>query len=192
MGEHALRPLNVLRLTVEINFSLEKSGNFMPSGEWTPCKKLHFENLKCSIDCSFRSCIVAKKFSIVAVRQDFVCPRDVLVKEMKYFAEYLSTDAQKWEDVDISVHCDVQIFDWLMKYAKRDLPPEDGKKEREIPKLGRSLSFIPQYYLKHLLHTSLKLNFTALKTCLVQTAGGGGGGGLDNIDFRLVRILPLH
>lgn len=50
---------------------------------------------------------------------------------MKYFAEYLSTDAQRWEEVDISVHCDVQIFDWLMKYVKRgsrDVP--------EKPKLG--------------------------------------------------------
>ena len=51
---------------------------------------------------------------------------------MKYFAEYLSTDAQRWEDVDISVHCDVQIFDWLMKYVKRQtrdvpVPPKLGK-----------------------------------------------------------------
>ncbi|KAL3856393.1 hypothetical protein ACJMK2_011160 [Sinanodonta woodiana] len=54
-----------------------------------------------------------------SLKQDFQCPRDLLVREMKYFAEYLSTDAQRWEEVDISVHCDVQIFDWLMKYVKR-------------------------------------------------------------------------
>ncbi|CAL1537694.1 unnamed protein product [Lymnaea stagnalis] len=53
------------------------------------------------------------------LKKDFQCPRDLLVQEMKYFAEYLSTDAQRWEEVDISVHCDVQIFDWLMKYVKR-------------------------------------------------------------------------
>lgn len=53
------------------------------------------------------------------LKQDFQCPRDLLVQEMKYFAEYLSTDAQRWEEVDISVHCDVQIFEWLMKYVKR-------------------------------------------------------------------------
>ncbi|KAK3084935.1 hypothetical protein FSP39_021652 [Pinctada imbricata] len=57
--------------------------------------------------------------AISKVKQDFHCPRDLLVQEMKYFAEYLSTDAQRWEEVDISVHCDVQIFDWLMKYVKR-------------------------------------------------------------------------
>lgn len=64
------------------------------------------------------------------LKKDFHCPRDLLVQEMKYFAEYLNTDAQRWEEVDISVHCDVQIFDWLIKYVKR------GSKEvQEEPKL---------------------------------------------------------
>ncbi|KAL4594140.1 hypothetical protein GN956_G26147, partial [Arapaima gigas] len=54
-----------------------------------------------------------------SVKQDFLCPRDLLVNEMKYFAEYLSTETQRWDEVDISVHCDVQIFDWLMNYVKR-------------------------------------------------------------------------
>lgn len=68
---------------------------------------------------------------LTVVKQDFNCPRDLLVKEMKYFAEYLSADSQRWEDVDISVHCDVQIFDWLMKYVKR------GTKDfAHEPKLG--------------------------------------------------------
>ena len=52
---------------------------------------------------------------------------------MKYFAEYLSLEPQRWEEVDISVHCDVQIFDWLMQYAKRDtLATSDDT----VPKLG--------------------------------------------------------
>ena len=65
------------------------------------------------------------------LKQDFVCPRDLLVNEMRYFAEYLSVDAQRWEEVDISVHCDVQIFDWLMNYVKRSA---DCNKEK--PRLG--------------------------------------------------------
>ncbi len=40
---------------------------------------------------------------------------------MHYFAEYLSSDAQLWDEVDISVHCDVPVFDWLMRYAKRGM-----------------------------------------------------------------------
>ncbi|XP_041348451.1 uncharacterized protein KIAA1841 homolog isoform X2 [Gigantopelta aegis] len=65
------------------------------------------------------------------LKKDFNCPRDLLVKEMKYFAEYLTTDAQRWEEVDISVHCDVQIFDWLLKYVKRSLNEVSEKPKLE-------------------------------------------------------------
>uniref|UniRef100_A0A1A8IUQ0 KIAA1841 n=1 Tax=Nothobranchius kuhntae TaxID=321403 RepID=A0A1A8IUQ0_NOTKU len=61
------------------------------------------------------------------LKQDFTCPRDLLVKEMRYFAEYLSLDQQRWEEVDISVHCDVQIFDWLMNYVRRNTAGEGNK-----------------------------------------------------------------
>ncbi|KAI0220956.1 hypothetical protein LSAT2_027582 [Lamellibrachia satsuma] len=63
------------------------------------------------------------------LKQDFNCQRDLLVSEMRYFAEYLSTDAHRWEEVDISVHCDVQIFDWLMKFVKRSSHCEEPKLE---------------------------------------------------------------
>lgn len=36
---------------------------------------------------------------------------------MGYFADV--TAGQKLEDMDISVHCDIQIFDWLMRWVKR-------------------------------------------------------------------------
>ncbi|KAM4693720.1 SANT and BTB domain regulator of class switch recombination isoform 2-T2 [Discoglossus pictus] len=66
------------------------------------------------------------------LKEDFVCPRDLLISEMKYFAEYLSTDAQRWEEVDISVHCDVQIFNWLIRYVKRNMKESE---QNEVPKL---------------------------------------------------------
>ncbi|XP_075452287.1 SANT and BTB domain regulator of class switch recombination isoform X4 [Ascaphus truei] len=66
------------------------------------------------------------------LKEDFVCPRDLLISEMKYFAEYLSTDAQRWEEVDISVHCDVQIFNWLIRYVKRNAKESE---KHEIPQL---------------------------------------------------------
>ena len=43
------------------------------------------------------------------------------MREMCYFAEYLSSDTQLWDEVDISVHCDIPVFEWLMRYAKRGL-----------------------------------------------------------------------
>ena len=70
------------------------------------------------------------------MKKDFNCPRDLLIQEMKYFAEYLSTDAQRWEEVDISVHCDVQIFDWLMKYVKRTMNDCE-----DVPKLGARIIY---------------------------------------------------
>lgn len=41
---------------------------------------------------------------------------------MKYFEQYLQ-DAQSIEDIDISVHCDIKIFEWLMKYLKDNEEP---------------------------------------------------------------------
>jgi hypothetical protein len=41
---------------------------------------------------------------------------------MKYFEQYLLTNPL--EEIDISVHCDVQIFEWLMQYMLGDRPPE--------------------------------------------------------------------
>uniref|UniRef100_A0A8C6WJM2 Si:ch211-189k9.2 n=1 Tax=Neogobius melanostomus TaxID=47308 RepID=A0A8C6WJM2_9GOBI len=69
------------------------------------------------------------------LRQDFSCPRELLVKEMRYFSEYLSVDAQRWDEVDISVHCDVQIFDWLMNYVRRN---SAGDGARDKPRLEPS------------------------------------------------------
>lgn len=72
------------------------------------------------------------------LKQDFMCPRDLLINEMRYFAEYLSVDPQRWEEVDISVHCDVQIFDWLMNYVKRHKMAIDGNNDK--PKLGKEFN----------------------------------------------------
>jgi len=35
---------------------------------------------------------------------------------MRYFEQYLKDD-KSGDQLDISVHCDVKIFEWLMKYV---------------------------------------------------------------------------
>jgi hypothetical protein len=40
---------------------------------------------------------------------------------MKYFEKYLS-ESKNIEDIDISVHCDINIFDWLMRYIHKKDP----------------------------------------------------------------------
>ena len=50
--------------------------------------------------------------------QDFKCDRNILIANMKYFDKYLA-DSKNLEDIDISVHCDINIFDWLMRYIHK-------------------------------------------------------------------------
>lgn len=55
---------------------------------------------------------------VKGVSRDFMCQQKLLVAKMGYFADV--TSGQRLEDMDISVHCDLQIFEWLMKWVKRD------------------------------------------------------------------------
>lgn len=58
------------------------------------------------------------------ISKDFCCKRDILVKHMKYFEKFLQENESGYDDIDISVHCDVEIFEWLMTYIhKPDKPP---------------------------------------------------------------------
>lgn len=57
------------------------------------------------------------------LKKDFRCPQSLLISKMGYFAEI--TAGQRLEDIDISVHCDIGIFDWLMRWTKKDLLPQD-------------------------------------------------------------------
>mgnify|MGYP002476741865 FL=1 len=54
--------------------------------------------------------------------RDFYCPRPTLLAGMEYFKEYLQNCSS--EDIDISVHCDVDIFEWLMSYITETKAPE--------------------------------------------------------------------
>lgn len=56
---------------------------------------------------------------VKGVSRDFNCPQKLLVEKMGYFADI--TSGQKLEDMDISVHCDLDIFDWLIKWVKKEM-----------------------------------------------------------------------
>ncbi|XP_039751919.1 uncharacterized protein LOC120627868 [Pararge aegeria] len=55
---------------------------------------------------------------VKGLKKDFRCAQKLLVAKMGYFADV--TAGQRLEDMDISVHCDIQIFEWLMRWVKRD------------------------------------------------------------------------
>lgn len=55
------------------------------------------------------------------VEKDFKCKKNILLNEMKYFEKHLKmTDSA--DDIDISVHWDIKIFEWLMKYLNDQKP----------------------------------------------------------------------
>lgn len=63
--------------------------------------------------------------------RDFSCSQRLLVNKMGYFAEV--TAGQKLDEMDISVHCDIQIFDWLIKWMKlTDFVESSGCKKPTI------------------------------------------------------------
>lgn len=61
------------------------------------------------------------------ISKDFCCKREILVNSMKYFEKFLSDSEGGYDDIDISVHCDADIFEWLMIYIhdKESLPQID-------------------------------------------------------------------
>lgn len=50
--------------------------------------------------------------------KDFVCDRELLLAKMKYFQTYLN-QSNEHDEIDISVHCDVEVFEWLVKYMQQ-------------------------------------------------------------------------
>ena len=65
------------------------------------------------------------------MNKDFKCDRHLLLANMKYFEKYLS-DSKNLDDIDISVHCDINIFDWLMKYVHKKEPKLEIKNSISI------------------------------------------------------------
>lgn len=55
--------------------------------------------------------------------KDFSCSQKLLVAKMGYFKDI--TAGQRLDDIDISVHCDLIIFEWLMRYVKKETVGEE-------------------------------------------------------------------
>ena len=48
-------------------------------------------------------------------KRDFTFSRSLLVKYMKYFDKCLKKISDQ-DEIDISIHCDAVIFEWLLNY----------------------------------------------------------------------------
>ena len=47
--------------------------------------------------------------------------------EMPYFKDFLIKDGQFISEVEILVHCDLKIFEWLLLYARKHIDPDAYK-----------------------------------------------------------------
>ncbi len=60
-------------------------------------------------------------------KRDFNFSRALLVKYMKYFDKCLKKISDQ-DEIDISIHCDAVIFEWLLNYI---LAMEDFEKKQQ-------------------------------------------------------------
>lgn len=90
--------------------------------------------------------------ALFCVHRDFLCQRATLVAEMGYFRTLLS----KFRDVEVVVHCEIGIFEWLTHYISNK---QYGTADSMLDKLGFYLFCC---YLKSLLrpwYTTFCANF---------------------------------
>ena len=50
--------------------------------------------------------------------KDYEIEKDVIMKFLHYF-EQPSLDGNRIEDIDVSIHCDIKVFEWLINYIQQ-------------------------------------------------------------------------
>ncbi|XP_063971825.1 SANT and BTB domain regulator of class switch recombination isoform X2 [Diachasmimorpha longicaudata] len=105
--------INEAKRTASLTANIEKSmASSTHKDKEKDRNKVHRKSLETEVE--IHVCDEAKN-----VKKDFRCPQKLLIQKMCYFADV--TAGQKLEEMDISVHCDIVIFDWLMRWVKKDI-----------------------------------------------------------------------
>lgn len=92
-------------------------------------------------------------------------PQVSRIHSIHLFSKYnscLFAIGQRLEDMDISVHCEIGIFEWLMRWVKKDLPPEEGEEEN----IG-ALDLDPQCVIPVLVSAAFLQMDPLLQECLL-------------------------
>ena len=74
-------------------------------------------------------------------KRDFTFSRSLLVKYMKYFDRCLKKISDN-DEIDISIHCDAVIFEWLLNYifAMEEYEKKQNDKEKFNRAVGNSVN----------------------------------------------------
>ena len=74
-------------------------------------------------------------------KRDFTFSRSLLVKYMKYFDRCLKKISDN-DEIDISIHCDAVIFEWLLNYifAMEEYEKKQGEQEKFNRAVGNSVN----------------------------------------------------
>eukprot|EP00347_Sterkiella_histriomuscorum_P014204 403361772 len=117
------------------------------------------------------------------MNKDFKCDRILLLNNMKYFEKYLA-DSKNLDDIDISVHCDINIFDWLMKYVHKKEPKLEIKNSVSILissdflQMAKLVEESVQFVVKNLQEIiTLPIDMNCLNSSLIK---------------KLARAITLH
>lgn len=109
------------------------------------------------------------------VTKNFTCKRSLLVSRMRYFRNYLTNHTAY--DIDISVHCDVLIFEWLIRYIHQpeQPPPLDSSSvvslliSSEFLEMEELIDLCLQYMSGHMNEIlRIPLDFTCLSEKVIQ------------------------
>ena len=73
-------------------------------------------------------------------KRNFTFSRSLLVRYMKYFDRCLKKISDN-EEIDISIHCDAEIFEWLLSYifSVEEYEKKKGQSNTEQEKFNRAV-----------------------------------------------------
>eukprot|EP00826_Nyctotherus_ovalis_P004188 TRINITY_DN1087_c0_g4_i2.p1 TRINITY_DN1087_c0_g4~~TRINITY_DN1087_c0_g4_i2.p1 ORF type:complete len:488 (-),score=38.64 TRINITY_DN1087_c0_g4_i2:630-2093(-) len=90
--------------------------------------------------------------------RNFVCKKSKLLSHMKYFNQF-KEEGTELEDLEISVHCDVSIFEWLIEYIQSPSTQKFSMKTSNVVSILISSEYLKmeelmkeciEYFVKHI------------------------------------------
>eukprot|EP00957_Ditylum_brightwellii_P036695 2779533-Ditylum_brightwellii.AAC.1 len=73
-----------------------------------------------------------------AIHRDFECSKSLVISQIKYFKSYLADKGSQDKNIDVTVHCDCFVFEWLMNFIHNEGTPPKLNLDMLLPVLVAS------------------------------------------------------